>query len=57
MSIGCPDYKEEYLRVSLTALSCPSWGMVASPTIPEGDGTEIQSRRRNQSGRRPWCEA
>ena len=42
-SIGCPDCEEAYLRVSLTGLSCHSWGMVAAPTVPEGDSTEIQS--------------
>ena len=42
-SIGCPDCEEAYLRVSLTGLSCHSWGMVAAPTVPEGDGTKIQS--------------
>ena len=45
-SIGYPDCEEAYLRVSLTGLSCHSWGMVAAPTVPEGDGTEIQSSPR-----------
>ena len=29
--------------MSLTGLSCHSWGMVAAPTVPEGDGSEIHS--------------
>ena len=41
-SIACPDCEEAYLRVSLTGLSCHSWGMVAALTTPEADGTEIQ---------------
>ena len=42
-SIGCPDCEEVYLRMSLTGLSCHSWAMVVASTVPEGDGTEIQS--------------
>ena len=45
MSIGYPDCEEENLRggLSLTGLSCHSWGMVAAPTVLEEDSTEIQS--------------
>ena len=45
-SIGCPDCEEEYPRVSFDWAQLSLLGMVAAPTVPEGDGTEIQSHPR-----------
>ena len=44
-------------RCPLTGLSCHSWGTVAAPTIPEEDGTEIQSGPRETIWKKTRYEA